>query len=387
MKNKTLSLITIAVLAASTIAFMACKKECSNCVVPPPDVTEQILFDLTGKTLQTEFDVYKMPGNKYREIVTRKESHENLFTLLKDYCTGEDISMNNQAFAFVLYYDVPVCQSNKVTDEHIKGVSVYQVEKNKNKHHLFVRDENSKFNEIKNAYVSVPAVSHNHCHFYLENYVFSDPQNKSYIIVMGDYAKKVKINYNTPLRFEVKNMTKAPSRPTDFYTCGYPCPLGDGGCLEEQGQIPRCVTGGVCSSSEIQIALQAKNMVESMFIDLDLMYAFRDDFLYKSEKGEAYIDNYYYLSEEYQKKVSIPLALQTALFFRDFNPVMEAFINPESHLSETMFTDKLSNSLLKLLDEYEKITDSEEGKAILASVRADINAFRNKPLKDILAMI
>ncbi len=66
---------------------------------------------------------------------------------------------------------------------------------------------------------------------------------------------------------------------------------------------------------------------------------------------------------------------------------MEAFVNPDKHVKEIMFTDELSNSLFALLDEYEKITKTSEGKAILKSIRNDVNSFKNKPLEDILAMI
>jgi hypothetical protein len=188
----------------------------------------------------------------------------------------------------------------------------------------------------------------------------------------------------TPFRVEVKTSAKRPQSPPEK-TCFEPCLEGGiGKCNYMQNE--RCEGHTPCNATRAKSILTGEKIIEEIFFDLDLMYAFRDDFLYNSEKGEDYIDNYYFLSEEYEKKIGIPLALQTALFFKDFNPVMKAFVNPEYHLKEIMFTDELSNSLLNLLDKYETITTSSEGKAILASIRKDINSFKNKPLQDILAV-
>jgi hypothetical protein len=337
MKNKTLSLITIAVLMAGTVAFTACKKtRSSSCTPREPDAVEKISFNLAGQSHQAEFFIYKGIQNGYYRETASSAIEENLFQLVKEYCAGKNIALSDSIFAFVLYYDSLITQSPAVTDEHIKGVSVYDVEGWKITHHLFVKNENAEFYEVEKVRVRVMGITSTHLHYYLKNYVFANPQNKSWITIEGKFAENVyKKNierYYVPFRYEVKDTTEAQSH-------------------------------------------------------LELICAFRDDFLYKSEKGKAYIDNFYYLSHEYQNKISIPLALQTALFFKKFTPVMEAFIDPENHLTEIMFTDDLSKSLLKLLNKYEKITDSEEGKAILTSVRADINAFRNKPLQEILAMI
>ncbi|MDR1345746.1 MAG: hypothetical protein LBK03_03485 [Bacteroidales bacterium] len=335
--RKILSLL--AVLAAGTLAFTACKKQYSSGGIPrEPDAVEKINFDLTGKSHQAEFLIYKgMQDGYYRETASRA-SEENLFQLAKEYCAGKNIAMENPVFAFVLYYDSLVIQpSPTVTDEHIKGVSVYDVKGRKITHHLFVRNENSEFYEVENVRVAVEGITSTHLHYYLKNYVFTDPQNKSWITIKGEFAEDVYKNikeYYALFRYEAKDA-----------------------------------------------------IVENRFFNMDLMCAFRDDFLSNSKKGEEYIVNYYYLIEEYGGKIGLALALRSASFFKKFNPVIEAFVNPEKHLTEIMFTDELSDSLLKLLDKYEKITKSSKGKSILASIRQDIASFRNKQLQDILAMI
>lgn len=42
---------------------------------------------------------------------------------------------------------------------------------------------------------------------------------------------------------------------------------------------------------------------------------------------------------------------------------------------------------MTLLDQYEKITYSKEGKDMLDAIREDIRMFQNKKLQDILSMI
>jgi hypothetical protein len=133
--------------------------------------------------------------------------------------------------------------------------------------------------------------------------------------------------------------------------------------------------------------LNIANAIESIFIDLDLMYSFRDNVLYNSEIGDRYVDDYYYLSYEFEGKVTLPLAIQTVLFFRDFNSVMEAFVNPANRQSEVMFTNTLTQSLLNLLNQYETITESAEGKEILKTIREDIQNFKGKTLQELLDLL
>ena len=117
----------------------------------------------------------------------------------------------------------------------------------------------------------------------------------------------------------------------------------------------------------------------------NLMYSFRDNVLTKSERGRIYIDNYYYLSKEWKGKITIETGMKTAIVLKDFNPVMRAFLEPDVNRDKVMFTASLSNSLLNLLNEYQTITTSAQGKEMLNSIRADINVLRNKTLGEIIA--
>ena len=386
------SLKAIALMAILVI-FTMCKREteCKGNCVPLPDATEQVAFNLVNKSVESIFNFYKS-SNYYRDIVTLPSPDERLFQFLKEYCISKNITVDNQSMAFILYLDFPLSQSYSVTDEHLCGISLYQIKGRKINHHLFVKNENSEFYEIKNVNIAVPFVSHNHAHFYLENYVFSDPQNKSYIMIAGNVAKEVWKNpkkYNTNLRYEVKkiysNTNPSNSKRPIGGTCSDPCTDGGTGACVCNSSGSSC-SSGLCVASTSYNALSLAKSVEKVFIDLDLMYSFRDNLLYNSEKGEEYIDNYYYLSDEYNGKISFVLALKTALFFKDFNPVMEAMLHPDGHKTEIMFDNELSESLLNLLDEYAEITYSTEGKKMLKSIREDAKNFNNKTLQELLTM-
>ena len=66
---------------------------------------------------------------------------------------------------------------------------------------------------------------------------------------------------------------------------------------------------------------------------------------------------------------------------------MLAFLEHDKHKDEIMFSNKFSESILNLLDSYEKITKSSKGKEILNSTREDIKKFANLTLGEILDML
>jgi hypothetical protein len=389
--DKTIKVLLIFMVL---ISFSSCKKECSiGCEPKEPDSINNITFNLNGKSIQSDYFLYKgIQNGKYREMASRA-SDENVFRLVKEYCESKNISLGNEIFAYALYYDTIITKNYLVTDQQIKGVSVFSVKGRRIIHHLFMKNEICEFYEVENVRVAVEGISEAHLHYYLENYVFTNTQNKTVITTKGNFAneiyKRIK-KYKTSFRYEVKNTSKE-NTPGSTPECNsyFRCAWFPSGirmpCVEGFGGKPEC--SGRCAAQQMVSELELENISQSAFININLMYSFRDDFLDNYNKGNEYIDNYYFLSEEFKDNISISLALKTALFFFDFNSVMAAFVNPENHLTEIMFTEELTQDLLDLLDDYEEITNSTEGKAILASIRADINSFKNKQLQEILAMI
>ncbi len=386
--NKSILFLLISLVL---ISFSSCKDECDKCNVPP-DLTKIITFNLNNHSFQDEFQIYqmKLKNGNYREAIFEVKTNENLYNFIKDFCQNQNVSINSQTISIVLYYKSPVTQNFIVNDENVKGISIYCVENKKIMHHLFVRNVKNIFIEEENTKVAVSWISHNHIQFYLEHYVFDNPNNNSYIIFSNELTSKVwknrkKYRY-VPFRLELKSTTKEETKPQECYG---PCPSpGSGGCITitTPGGIG-LVCESECTFVTTQSILTTENLSESTFINLNLMHSFRDDFLSKYSKGEEYINNYYLISSELKDNISIPLALKTAVFFSHFNSVMAAFVNPENHLNEILFTENLTQELLDLLDDYEEIISSSEGRAIISSIRNDINSFKNKTLQEILSMI
>jgi len=396
MRKIILSISSLIIITAAF--FTACNKEdnCNSCS-KPADAIEQVTFNLLPESFSADFKIWKLDINgNYRESLGSK-TDENLFQLIKKYCISKNITLENQLMAVVLYYDLPLSESLTVSDEHIKGISLYEVKGYRITHRLYVRNETNDFVEEENVKVAVSGIITSHIDFYHENYVFTEPQNKSDITFSGDLAVKVWKNlrkYKVPMQYEVRqeNHSDVEPTPTRKPMCGGKCIYVqyNAGCYWHKDTWTYiCVDegggsgggGGICATE--MVAFETAGRGCQAYIDMRLMYSFRDDVLSVSAKGVEYINNYYYLSDEYQGKMTVDLAVQTALVLKDFNPVMSAFLDPNTPASEIMIDEELSDDILKLLNEYEKITTSKEGKDILNSIRQDISMVKNKTLAEI----
>ena len=396
MKRFFIGLITLTMIAGTTI-FTSCnnKKTCNWEI----SATEQITFNLMEKPITYKVDIRTRETEEMFIEFASQKTNEKVFQYFKNYCTGKGFVFDDKTMAFVIYYDEHIRPSLSVTDEHIKGISAYKVEGDNIMHHLYIRDEQSNFSEIENVNVAVPDVTLNHIFFYLENYVFTDIQadiqNVSSILIWGDFAvetyKHIK-KYKTPMRFEASVQFRIKPDNTNRQT-----EATKGGCGECGGTDGHCVPGRdggfpYCNPTDYPVCISAR--INSMGLeqwervyDAGLMYDFRDNILYKSYKGQQYIEYYYFLGNEWADRLNFDLAIQTADVLSNFNSVMLAFLEPERYMDEVIITPELSNSLLRLLYSYEKITKSSEGRQILNAIQEDIKYFSNRPLKEILAMI
>lgn len=390
MKKIIIGLIAIIILVIALI-FGACseKHEKSvSCEALPHDEIE-IEFDLLGKSFISEITVLKYDIN---ENATGIESahckpNEDLYLFVQYYCNVNNIEIDNKLMGIVLYYDLPISNSLKIEDVNIMGISLYLVNRNKITHRLYTKNEKSEFCEEENVKIAVSGMYYDHVNFYLEKYVFQYPNNKSHILLEGELFEDFYINrnkYRAPYKFEKKSQTR--DNP-ELDNCPRPCTgsfasscdLGTGKCYNEL----KPSTGCSCEEAEVS----SRGTEYQKFINKDLMHNFKNVFLYSSSKGFEYVENYYFLSSEYSGKISVDLAIKTALVLKDFNPVMEAFMDPGNHISDVIFNDELINSILNLISEYEKITESGYGQEILDLIRKELKKMKNLKLKEILAFI
>jgi hypothetical protein len=154
----TLSALSISVMAIVFLLVM-CKRDCENCEPLKPDAIENITFNLVSQSQTCEFEIRKFNEHGYYRESCFRVPDEKLFKYVKEYCISRNILVDNQSFAFILYYDLAVSPTQIVTDEHIKGISLYQETGRKIMHHLYVKNYNSEFYEIKNVNVAVPYIS------------------------------------------------------------------------------------------------------------------------------------------------------------------------------------------------------------------------------------
>ena len=202
------------ILIFSVIFFVACSKKVvrKNCS-RPPDETGNVIFTIANVEFNSDIEIYKYPINEniIECVEISPTPSEELFQIIKSYCINSNIEVDKKSFAIVLYYDSLVSGNYKIVDENIKGISLWRVKRNKIIHTLFVKNHKNIFIEEENVRIAVHAVCYNHIDFYFSNYVFTDTQDKSFILISGDYFLEVCKNYKkyrkTPFRYEV-NPTK-----------------------------------------------------------------------------------------------------------------------------------------------------------------------------------
>jgi len=195
MKKILLWLLAIGIIAG-TAMFIFCNKRALMYVFFNKTTeckweissTEHLTFNLMNDTIGYNVDVRTRETEEmFVECVSQK-ANEEVFQFFKNYCASRGLVFGDKTMSFVIYYDSLVTQSLSITDEHIKGISAYMMEGDKIMHHLYVRDEQFNFSEIENVKVAVPSVTFNHIFFYLENYVFTNAQNVSFVILSGNFA-------------------------------------------------------------------------------------------------------------------------------------------------------------------------------------------------------
>ncbi len=385
------SLLYVGLVCLTATFMTSCNREqACECVPTRPDFTTKVFVNLNGETLQAEAGVFKGIQDGFQRETADIYS-EQLLQYVNKFCSSQGILFENQLFSIALYCDSLVTQMQTISAKNVKGISIYDVSGRKIMHHLYVRDGIGKFHEVENVRIRVPGITSNHLHYYLQQYVFENPQNKSWISIDGDLSKEIYNNskkYLTPFRLERRSGAKEQVHDKDecnsYDNCRHNPPGIYMPCIKLTTGRYVCSATIPCSGSEIYTALQNANRLERSFVNLDLMYRFRDEFLYQYNKGEDYIDYYYLLSSEYQGNISFALAIQTALVLRNFNGTLDILIDPENHLSEVPFTENVTNSLLSLLDAYSNITESADGQQALANIRADVLTFRGKTVEEIL---
>ena len=399
MKHTSILAIVLCLLVSCSHNTIEIDKNCSR---KPDLVGQTVRFSLMNQSMTASFNIIKYEIDSIdAERVTASDIDENTLRFFIKYCADKNIVFKDPVMAFVIYTNSITSKSTSVGDDQIKGITVYTVKGNRIMHHLYLRDGNNNFYEEENVRVRVPWITSNHISFYTKNYVFPGNQTNSTIVIVGDLFSKVWKNldlYWTSMKYEV-NPKPDPQVRSDTPKQGV---VGNG-C----GPDPGCQNGtwdmicvmaydreyycsfsdgplSPCPATELSYADEPSYTAA---YDRNLMYSFKDDFLYNSAKGRKYIDYYYYLGKEWSGKFTFRLTVETAKVLKDFNPIMQAFLDSENRTNTVPFTPQMSESLINLIDMYSSITTTRKGKAILETVKQDINTFTNRKMSDILKIV
>ena len=399
MKHTSILAIVLCLLVSCNRNTIKIDETCGR----EPDLVGQTLrFNLMNKSMTSTFNIIK-----YEDDGTKKESvissgiNENMLQFFIKYCADKNIVLKDPVMAFVIYTNSIASENTSVNDDQIKGITVYTVKGNRIMHHLYLRDSNNNFYEEENVRVRVPWITSNHITFYSRNYVFPDNQTNSNIDIVGNLFSKIWKNldlYWTSMKYEVnprpnpKVRTDTPKQGVGGNGCGtaHGCEVGtwDMICVRAYDQKYYCSFSdgplSPCPATELSYADEPSYTAA---YDRNLMYSFKDDFLYNSAKGRKYIDYYYYLGKEWSGKFTFRLTVETAKVLKDFNPIMQAFLDSENRTNTVPFTPQMSESLINLIDMYSSITTTRKGKAILETVKQDINTFTNRKMSDILKIV
>lgn len=399
MKHTNILVIVLCLLVSCNRNTIKIDETCGR---DPDLVGQTVRFSLMSKSMTSTFNIYikyEDDGTK-RESVTTQGINENLLQFFIKYCADKNIVLKDPVMAFVIYTN-SIASESTVNDDQIKGITVYTVKGNRIMHHLYLRDGNNNFYEEENVRVRVPWITANHISFYTKNYVFPDNQTHSTIDIVGNLFSKVWKNldlYWTSMKYEV-NPRPNPKVRSDTSKqgvvgtgCGSEpgCEVGtwDMICIRSWDNGFHCALSdgplSPCPATELSYADEP---LYTAAYNRNLMYDFKDDFLYNSAKGRKYIDYYYYLGKEWSGKFTFRLTVETAKVLKDFNPIMQAFLDSKNRTNIVPFTPQMSESLINLIDMYSSITTSRKGRAILEDIKQDINAFTNRKMSAILKTV
>ena len=208
MKNLiiAISALLLTIAAIFLLSYNNAEEDVKGRICKLPDAEEQLTFNVMDETLKAAFYIFKFDRNDttYHESAM-SFPNEDLLQFIKGYCLSKNFTFNNELVDVILYYDTLFTPSLCISDEHIRGISLYEVNKNRMTHRLYLRNEKNDFYEEENVNIAVSFISNNHIYFYLENYVFTGLENKSLITITGDIAAKVMENYSryrVPFRLE-----------------------------------------------------------------------------------------------------------------------------------------------------------------------------------------
>lgn len=207
----------------------------------------------------------------------------------------------------------------------------------------------------------------------LENFDTISNPNRSWLLFFSNSNTNYKLlnpKHELSTRLQKHLSLKSTMELPD--DCAPPCI--DGG--EEPCHISP-LYGSTCNGEEEKPCLETTTEMivknnnisnyETSAFNYSLHHRFRDEFLNNSQNGLLIIQDYYFLSNYYKDKVSLPLALETitTLYYCNFS--ISTILEKDNQT--IAITADLANRINVLIDHYILITESPEIVAKLQSYK------------------
>jgi hypothetical protein len=328
-------------------------------------------------------------GKKFSLAVTAHSS--SLLVFSEKFLRRTGINTDKNCFyGLIFYVDKLLEKQNSISDSNIAGISLFEFNKKRLFHRLFVKEKNGSFSEDVEYNIEVPGITAKHTIFYLEKRIFTDLNGKSCITIATDRNHHL-------LRPSPKLLSKLKYQRTE---------LKEGNPVNGCGTLDACVVGmkndicalcpqydqymcymncGPCPSSTVQDILDGDS--SSSYIDLPLQYLFRDSVLSSTDMGQRYISTFYNLGRDLDGHWNFSLALTAANGLSRFNTLMQKLCDTTGYSRDTLITESDRDFYLSILAEFKETLTDSISRSDIDLLISDVNEFTNLKLSDFLITV
>ena len=191
------------------------------------------------------------------------------------------------------------------------------------------------------------------------------------------------------LQISIENLTKKTRMPS-VDVCGGPCYQGPPktycsadpltevfSCKSTKTQDPP----PICPMDQVIAVLESNNYdIIELNTEKNLLYNFRDNFLYNYSKGQAYIDDYYYIAEHFNNpSVQYSIAAQN-LVKNKLIPIINKLMNLSDETS-IIYDSATATEIINLVNITKASLTDQNAINKLDNLNSDILKYANKTLK------
>ena len=315
----------------------------------------------------------------------------------------------------LLYLNKEIPNNSYITINDIKSISIYNYNDNKLIHHLYVikngvNKENPFYKAESNTIYSDVT------EFILKNETNYEQSSSSTVIflIRNDIKNfnlknpKREILFRIALKDKIKLKNETIKKEDEISLldidksnnkyCGGMCPwLSDPAmiCMSIGDFLPRYACfiipdEGTCPASINYDKLTEDSTYTALANqshNFDLYYSFRDNFLYETTFGNAYVNYYWVLSSYIYENVTLSLAIQTADVLIDFNEVIVRILNPSVYGNTQLMSLQTKNKLLNLLNTFKSLNQDTYFQLMIDDVIDDVNTLWNLTINQFFQLI